>query len=101
MSQWTMNACIIGIVISSGVGVAEEIVLTAYPDSVVNRIDEKVYGHFLEHIYHSCNGGLWGELVWDRSFEGDGASIAWRCQEDALVQEGAGINGRLVFGEDH
>jgi alpha-N-arabinofuranosidase len=36
---------------------------------VVGRIDERIYGHFLEHIYHSCNGGLWGELVWNRSFE--------------------------------
>ncbi len=40
------------------------------PNEVVCEIDEKVYGHFLEHIYHSVNGGLWGELVWNRSLEG-------------------------------
>ena len=39
------------------------------PNEIVCEIDEKVYGHFLEHIYHSVNGGLWGELVWNRSFE--------------------------------
>jgi alpha-N-arabinofuranosidase len=39
------------------------------PNRVLNRIDEKVYGHFFEHIYHSANGGLWGDQVWDRSFE--------------------------------
>ncbi|MCJ7514692.1 MAG: hypothetical protein MUO89_01815 [Dehalococcoidia bacterium] len=39
------------------------------PDEIVGQIDEKTYGHFLEHIYHSVNGGLWGELVWNRSFE--------------------------------
>jgi enterochelin esterase-like enzyme/alpha-L-arabinofuranosidase/type 1 glutamine amidotransferase len=39
------------------------------PSQEVNRIDEKVYGHFFEHIYHSANGGLWGDQVWDRSFE--------------------------------
>ena len=32
-------------------------------DEVVGQIDDKIYGHFLEHIYHSCNGGLWGEVV--------------------------------------
>ncbi len=36
---------------------------------VVGQIDGKIYGQFLEHIYHSCNGGLWGERVWNRSFE--------------------------------
>jgi alpha-L-arabinofuranosidase len=39
------------------------------PEKIVCEIDEKVYGHFFEHIYHSANGGLWGELVWNRSFE--------------------------------
>ena len=48
---------------------ADDVSLVLNPDQVVNRIDEKVYGHFLEHIYHSVNGGLWGELVWNRTFE--------------------------------
>jgi alpha-L-arabinofuranosidase len=39
------------------------------PNEIVCQIDEKIYGHFFEHIYHSANGGLWGELVWNRSFE--------------------------------
>ena len=66
---------------------------------MVNRIDEKVYGHFLEHIYHSCNGGLWGELVWDRSFEGGGAGVAWTRQDDCIAQEGAAADVRLLFGD--
>ena len=36
---------------------------------VVREIDPKVYGQFLEHIYHSVNGGVRGEVVWNRSFE--------------------------------
>jgi alpha-N-arabinofuranosidase len=43
--------------------------LTVDSDKVVKPIDVKLYGHFLEHIYHSLNGGLWGEVVWNRSFE--------------------------------
>lgn len=77
---------------------AEDVTLTLHPDQVVNRIDEKVYGHFLEHIYHSVNGGLWGELVWDRSFEGGGAGAAWTRQDDSIAQEGVADNVRLVFG---
>jgi len=32
---------------------------------VVREIDPKIYGQFLEHIYHSVNGGVWGEVVWN------------------------------------
>lgn len=77
---------------------AEEVSLTLRSDQVVNTIDEKVYGHFLEHIYHSCNGGLWGDLVWDRSFEGGAAGVAWKQGEDCIAQEGAASDVRLTFG---
>jgi alpha-N-arabinofuranosidase len=57
--------------------------LAVDPARVLGTIDERIYGHFLEHIYHSVNGGLWGEMVWDRSFEeppGDDPRVAggWR-----------------------
>ena len=73
---------------------AEDLSLTIHPDRVLNQIDEKVYGHFLEHIYHSCNGGLWGDLIWDRSFEGGGASVDWKIQDNIVLQEGTATNVR-------
>jgi len=91
----------VGLVLAclAGPVLAGDISLTVHPGRVVNRIDEKVYGHFLEHIYHSCNGGLWGELVWDRSFEGAGAGVAWQREGDCIAQRGAASNVRLVFGD--
>lgn len=70
---------------------------TLNPDRVLNRIDEKVYGHFFEHIYHSANGGLWGELVWNRSFEENGAG-QWSVEDNRLTQSGMATDQRLVFG---
>lgn len=35
----------------------------------INRIDNKIYGFLLEHIYHSASNGIWGENIWNRSFE--------------------------------
>ncbi len=32
-------------------------------------IDSKVYGQLFEHIYFSADGGLWGEMIAERSFE--------------------------------
>jgi len=77
---------------------AADVLLTVDPQRVVNRIDEKVYGHFLEHIYHSCNGGLWGDLVWDRSFEGGGAGAAWTLKDGCVAQEGGAADVRLLLG---
>jgi alpha-N-arabinofuranosidase len=77
---------------------SSEISLTLHPDDVVGRIDEKIYGHFLEHIYHSCNGGLWGELVWNRSFEQNELGF-WTIRDSQISQEGMGTNVRLTFGD--
>ncbi len=96
------RALFVGLLLFGPAGSAtrsEEISLTIHPDRVLNKIDEKVYGHFLEHIYHSCNGGLWGELVWDRSFEGGGAGESWVVEDGCLAQEGMAADVRLVFGE--
>ena len=79
-------------------GSAAEVKLTVDPGQVLHRIDPKIYGHFLEHIYHSCNGGLWGDLIWDRSFEGGGAGVAWTATDDVIAQEGAAADVRLTFG---
>ena len=64
---WLLVVCGLGAVAA---GAAQDAVtLTVQPQQVIGQIDEKIYGQFLEHIYHSCNGGLWGEVVWNRSFE--------------------------------
>jgi alpha-N-arabinofuranosidase len=79
-------------------GSATKVSYTINPGNVVNRIDEKVYGHFFEHIYHSANGGLWGEQVWNRSFEENSAG-RWSIEDGQLVQGGTGTDLRLVFGD--
>jgi len=98
MMQRTILTCVLAVGLSGLARSAENVSLTVHPDRVLNNVDDKVYGHFLEHIYHSCNGGLWGELIWDRSFEGGGAGVAWSCRDDSLVQEGTAADVRLVFG---
>ena len=77
----------------------QDVCLQVNPDKMLNRIDEKVYGHFLEHIYHSVNGGLWGELIWNRSFEEWAGGGQWLIQGDSLVQRGSEPNTTLLFGE--
>jgi alpha-N-arabinofuranosidase len=74
------------------------VTLTIEPDRVVSEIDNKIYGHFLEHIFHSVNGGLWGELIWNRSFEQNELG-QWTVRGETIAQEGMGTNVRLTFGD--
>lgn len=46
-----------------------QVTIQLHSDKVENRISDKVYGFLLEHLYHSVSNGLWGENVWNRSFE--------------------------------
>ena len=46
-----------------------ETTLPIDPNAASNPIQASIYSHFLEHIYHSVHGGLWGEILWNRSFE--------------------------------
>lgn len=77
-----------------------EVLLSIDPDKVLGRIDEKIYGHFLEHIYHSVNGGLWGEMIWNRSFEElpGGNAGHWSIEGNEIMQSNISENIRLVFG---
>ena len=52
---------------------AKAVSVVIHPQQVRNTINRKIYGQFLEHIYHSGDNGVWGQLIWNRSFEkGDG-----------------------------
>jgi alpha-L-arabinofuranosidase len=58
-----------------------------------------IYGHFYEHIYHSANGGLWGDLVWNRSFEEFLQKPDWKIG-DGIISQNETINDvKLIFGD--
>ena len=99
----TFFCIVLALTVSPGFAVSAEedapleATYTLNPARVLNQIDEKVYGHFYEHIYHSANGGLWGELIWNRSFEENSAG-RWSIEDDQVIQAGMGTNQRLMFG---
>ncbi len=68
-------------------------------DKPLHRIDPFIYGHFLEHIYQSVHGGLWGEPVLDRSFEDTVSGGVWSVERGVLRQSDTGGNVRYVFGD--
>jgi len=91
--------CLVSALVAYKPAGAAEVALSVDPDTVVGKIDEKVYGQFFEHIYHSANGGLWGEMVWNRSFEEQPAGGLWRLEGGEIAQDSLADNVRLTFGD--
>jgi len=75
-----------------------EIKITMDPSTIVGTIDENIYGHFYEHIYHSANGGLWGDMIWNRSFEEYPSKGNWTISEGELKQSNLITDVKLFFG---
>src|ERR1051325_10436735 len=48
-------------------------------DHPVSRIDKNIYGHFLEHINHSVEDGLYAEQVQGQGFEGKDWETYWKA----------------------
>ena len=84
---------------SNGQERTSQVALTVDTSKVVGRIDPKVYGQFYELIYHSGNGGLWGDMIFNRSFEEMDGSGQWSIAGDILANEAAPAPGaRINFG---
>jgi alpha-N-arabinofuranosidase len=74
------------IALALGCGLAAEAASAADPgvavllvdtDRVAGTIDERIYGHFLEHINHSVVDGLYAEQVRGQGFEGKDFTDYW------------------------
>ncbi|MBN1131990.1 MAG: DUF1080 domain-containing protein [Bacteroidales bacterium] len=101
MNRFKANLLLVLIpcLISPGI-LSAQTTYTVNPDNVLHTIDKKVYGHFLEHIYNSVNGGLWGEQVWNRSFEMTGSLEGiWEIEDETIFQSSLAENIRLMFGD--
>ena len=57
-------------------------VLLVDTDRVMGRIDERIYGHFLEHINHSVVDGLYAEQVRGQGFEAGDFAAYWEAFGD-------------------
>lgn len=78
-------------------------------DTSLNEINPNIYGFLLEHIYHSVSNGIWGEDVWNRSFEEVNGLGNWSvssegeailkgaCQPLSYIHIGRGKNYEVEF----
>jgi alpha-N-arabinofuranosidase len=57
-------------------------VLPVDTDRVMAPIDQRIYGHFLEHINHSVVDGLFAEQIQGCGFEGEDFATYWQSFSD-------------------
>ncbi|MEI7902350.1 MAG: family 16 glycoside hydrolase [bacterium] len=70
----------------------------ADPSKVENAVDVKIYGQFLEHIFNSVHGGLWGDLILNPSLEAQGGG-GWLIEDNTVLSSKPVTDRRLVFGD--
>jgi hypothetical protein len=66
--------------------VANTVELTVHTQQPTKKIELGLYGQFLEHIFNSVNGGLWGDQVLNGTLEArdvKSGELLWEYQVDA------------------
>src|SRR5215212_6059470 len=63
-------------------GEARVAILLVDTDKVAVPIDRRIYGHFLEHINHSVEDGLFAEQIRGSGFEGEDFKTYWEPFSD-------------------
>ena len=79
--------------LSAGLATAQNVNLTVNTDTVLHSIDPKIYGQ-------SINGGIWGEAVWNRSFEETLTQGVWKVNGGVLEAAAGDGDSRFRFGAE-
>ena len=82
--------------LAAGLASAQTASLTVNTGNVLHAIDPRIYGQSLE----PANGGLWGEVVWNRSFEETLNWGAWKVNGGVLEAAGGNDESRFEFGAE-
>ena len=82
--------------LAAGLASAQTVSLTVNTGTVLHAIDPKIYGQSLEPVI----GGLWGEVVWNRSFEETLTEGAWTVNGGVLETAGGTGDSQFHFGDE-
>ncbi len=82
--------------LAAGLASAQSVSLTVNTGTVLHAIDPKIYGQSLEPVI----GGLWGEVVWNGSFEETLTEGAWKVNGGVLEAAGGKGDSRFRFGAE-
>lgn len=82
--------------LAAGVASAQTVSLTVNTGTVLHAIDPKIYGQSLEPVI----GGLWGDVVGNRSFEDTVTEGEWKVNGGVLEAARGNGQSRFRFGTE-
>ena len=78
---------------------AETLVYRIDPTRVAHTASVGIHGQFLEHIFNSVHGGLWGDLLLNPSLEPNAKAGGWLRKDDTVTLAKPATNQPLLLGE--
>ena len=82
----TKKTLLSGLLLSCCLWASAQVQLVLKPDAYGASLSEKPYGIFFEEINHAADGGLWSEMIRNRSFEDDrDGADSWEEQGGTLL----------------
>ena len=82
---WKYAAMAAAIAIGSHALAAEPVALTVHTDQPAGTISPRIYGQFLEHIFNSVHGGLWGDQIQNGTLELRDRARPWQQAADGTL----------------
>ena len=65
----------------------------------VHAIDARIYGQFLEHIFNSVHGGLWGDMILNGGFVMPAGAGAWSLKDYMVYLTSPATNQKVLLGD--
>ncbi len=84
MNKKRLTSILMMLAVCASLAVAQ-ITLTLSPDERGHKISDTHYGIFFEEINHAGDGGLYAELIRNRSFEDNNSCEYWNATGDATI----------------
>jgi len=88
-------AFLIGAGLAAANAPAAPVTLTVHNDVVTKTVSQGIYGQFLEHIFNSVHGGLWGDQILNGTLEVEPATPA-RFGREAQPEGTLPLNWELL-----
>lgn len=91
-SKNTFIAAALSLMSAAGTVYANENIMTVHANKVISEISPTMYGLFFEDINFGADGGLYAELVKNRSFEFDQNLMGWNVFGNVVLMNDGPFN---------
>src|SRR5215211_3087259 len=90
--RWTVLAIVLCVLLAPVFAFAGSATITIHADQPGQAVSPLLYGIFFEEINRAGDGGLYAEMVQNRSFEDADEPVAWEIDGSAMIDRDRPLN---------